>query len=112
MLTLTEIMTISECYPDREHFARAVIAAYEAKLREQEPVAIVDEAGVIIVCSYSYKPGDKLFKHPAPIPEGYVLVPIEPTEAMLCAGGDYLDGDSFFYAKKVWTAMLAARSGE
>ena len=35
LLTLTEIMTISECYPDREHFARAVIAAHEAKLREK-----------------------------------------------------------------------------
>jgi len=31
---------------------------------EQEPVAIVDAEGVIIVCSYKYKPGDKLYTTP------------------------------------------------
>jgi len=33
-------MTTSECYPDREHFARAIEAAVLKKLSEQnEPVA-------------------------------------------------------------------------
>ena len=30
----------------------------------QEPVAIVDEDGVIVVCNYKYKPGDKLYTTP------------------------------------------------
>jgi hypothetical protein len=30
----------------------------------QEPVAIVDEDGVIVVCNYKYKPGDKLYTAP------------------------------------------------
>jgi hypothetical protein len=37
----------------------------------QEPVAIVDEDGVIVVCNYKYKPGDKLYTTPpgAPVQE-------------------------------------------
>lgn len=31
---------------------------------EQEPVAVVDDAGVIVVCSYKYKAGDKLYTNP------------------------------------------------
>jgi hypothetical protein len=34
----------------------------------QEPVAIVDEDGVIVVCNYKYKPGDKLYTTP-PAPQ-------------------------------------------
>ena len=30
----------------------------------QEPVAIVDEDGVIVVCNYKYKPGDKFYTNP------------------------------------------------
>lgn len=45
-------------------FAWAIEAAILAKLNSAEPVAVVDDAGVIVVCSYSYKPGDKLFAHP------------------------------------------------
>ena len=30
----------------------------------KEPVAIVDEDGVIVVCNYKYKPGDKLYTTP------------------------------------------------
>lgn len=32
--------------------------------QQQEPVAIVDDSGVIVVCSYHYKPGDKLYTVP------------------------------------------------
>lgn len=48
LLTITEIMTTSECYPDREHFARAIEAAVIKKLHEQEPVAYMadDECGM------------------------------------------------------------------
>lgn len=50
------------------------------------------------------------------IPEGYVLVPVEPTEAMLEAGGDVeqinLEWGVDPYVENtadVWRAMLAAR---
>ena len=38
----------------------------------------------------------------AEVPEGYALVPVEPTEAMLDEGGEWTD------AYAVWSAMLAA----
>jgi len=41
-----------------------VTAATPVAQPEQEPVAIVDAEGVIIVCSYKYKPGDKLYTTP------------------------------------------------
>ena len=55
------------------HLARAIEAAYEAKLREQKPVAEVDKDDdnqwADILPNVSVKVGDKLFLHPAPIPE-------------------------------------------
>lgn len=49
-------------------------------------------------------------------PEGYVLVPVEPTEAMLAAGGDaeqiHVEWGVDPYVEnshEVWGAMLAAR---
>lgn len=41
-------------------------------------------------------------------PDGYAVVPIEPTVEMMCAGGDLFDGDSFGWATKCYKAMLAA----
>ena len=104
---------------------RAIEQAVMQKLREQKPVAVVircttyhdDETTTatdsIIATGDLPVPGTELFTNPVPSAPGMVLVPIEPTEAMLCSGGDYFDGDCFFYAKKVWTGMMgAARSGE
>ncbi len=46
---------------------------------------------------------------PSAAPDGYALVPINPTEAMQVAGSDYLPGDSDEYvATDVYRAMLAA----
>lgn len=140
LLTLTEIMTISECYPDREHFARAVIAAYEAKLREQEPVLwrykhadeqiwtiaeprnfyantvedTVNDIKHYISKGYAYilQP---LFEHPASIPEGWQLVPIEPTTEMIIAGNDGFHSPDMrrHTVSGCYKAMLAVvRSGE
>jgi len=93
--------------------ARAVIAAYEAKLREQEPVAwrklLCFENGAN---EYKFssvnvlKDGDPLYLHPAPIPEGYVLVPIEPTKEMISAmqSSGWMPGN--------YKAMLAAARSE
>ena len=47
------------------------------------------------------------FTHPAPsVPDGYVLVPIEPTQAMMNA--QTWDLRSFYSPREIWAAMLAA----
>lgn len=56
---------------------------------------------------YLWKKGWRIA--PEPTPEGFVLVPVEPTEAMLDAGACHVyepthRGD----CEHVWTAMLAA----
>lgn len=43
----------------------------------------------------------------AEVPEGWRLVPVEPTEEMLAASGMYLGGDDYDWtASQVWSAML------
>lgn len=110
--------------------ARAIEQAVLNKLNEQEPVAwlhqtrtssdvITDEVKMFLLRQYERwefhssmqipsackaenytKP---LYLHPAPsVPEGYQLVPIEPTEAMQEAW----DGESSLMG--TWNAMLAA----
>jgi hypothetical protein len=54
--------------------SKAITAIKQARSAPvQEPVAIVDEDGVIVVCNYKYKPGDKLYTtppaKPAPVQE-------------------------------------------
>ena len=50
------------------------------------------------------------FTHPAPsVPEGYVLVPIEPTQAMMNV--QTWDFSSFYSPREIWAAMLAAKEG-
>jgi hypothetical protein len=45
--------------------SKAITAIKQARSAPvQEPVAIVDEDGVIVVCHYKYKPGDKLYTTP------------------------------------------------
>ena len=105
--------------------ARAIEQAILNKLSEQKPVAEVvwydpvlsattDKAGKIIDASMSFIDtadlGTKLYAvppQPAPsVPEGYQLVPIEPTEAMQEAW----DGESSLMG--TWNAMLAAARSE
>jgi hypothetical protein len=57
----------------------------------QEPVAIVDEDGVIVVCNYKYKPGDKLYTTP-PAPQP---VPVKT----------YHDGKPWPVAPKPWVNL-------
>jgi hypothetical protein len=46
-------------------------------------------------------------------PEGYVLVPIEPTSAMLAAGQiTHIRAEGYNHAAETWAAMLAARPKE
>lgn len=146
MITDKELRMLQSQYPtenDPMPFAREVIAAYEAKLREQAPVAYMadDEFGIAeFVEAYFVKVAGNqlpfpnaskvipLFEHPAPIPEGMVLVPIEPTKVMkqkmLMALLEYSASDCEELSPKqydqysddcnrVFKAMLAAaRSGE
>jgi len=95
--------------------AKAIEQAVLNKLSEQKPVAWLQtsvEDGVDTVIARTHKPDkfnaewwrfDPLYLHPAPsVPEGYQLVPIEPTEAMQEAW----DGESSLMG--TWNAMLAA----
>jgi hypothetical protein len=74
---------------DPMQFARAIIASYEKKLREQTPVAWrswYEPANNWTIWQQTpsiSSPLQPLFTHPVPVAEGYALVPIEPTEAML-----------------------------
>jgi hypothetical protein len=56
-------------------FSRAVIAACEAKLRDQEPVAYMTYKGYLLHAGdpkvLEHNEPTPLFEHPAPIPEGW-----------------------------------------
>lgn len=54
-------MTVRDIKKERNEL-RAELAALKAQ--QGEPVAEVNEDGVIVVCSYTYKPGDKLYTAP------------------------------------------------
>lgn len=92
-------------YQDTIEALRAAIEAAE----KQEPVAI---AGGEYPCNVIwYAPvmaGTKLYTRPQPaIPDGWQLVPVEPTGEMLQAAFTYLE-DIDFIATGVYKAMLAA----
>lgn len=55
-----------------------------------------------------------LYTHPAPgVPDGHVLVPIEPTEKMLLAyTGGALTEAGFRWCRHQWAAMLAAAQAQ
>ena len=138
LLTDNEISTVvhnidcAEVRPFDIDFARAIESAVLAKLREQDepchvlwktgevgvPSAILDRNGEVVLglCKICGKGECDLVEpckpHPAPIPEGYALVPTKPNQAILdlmySNGMDMHDGD----LTNVWTAILlaAARS--
>ena len=52
--------------------------------------------------------GTKLYTRSAPsVPDGYALVPIEPTQAMLKV--QTWDFNRFYSPREIWAAMLAAK---
>jgi hypothetical protein len=58
--------------------------ALQATAPVQEPVAIVDEDGVIVVCNYKYKPGDKFYTTPPATQRQWVGLTVEEIhEALL-----------------------------
>ena len=48
--------------------------------------------------------------HAPPIGAETVLVPVEPTEAMIAAGNDCVPRNAIAYPEDIWSAMLAASS--
>ena len=96
--------------------ARAIEQTILNKMSEQEPFGYYENGRWSIVTDGG---PDKwrarkeytgpLYLHPAPsVPEGYQLVPIEPTEVMIAAGrqlGDVSYGD-------IYKAMLSAARSE
>lgn len=105
--------------------ARAIEQAVLNKLNEQEPVAWLQtsvEDGVDTVIARTHKPDkfnaewwrfDPLYLHPAPsVPEGYVLVPIEPTVNQIVAGQDSGSIENSKRIVRIYKAMLAAASSK
>ncbi|HBS2774382.1 TPA: DUF551 domain-containing protein [Klebsiella quasipneumoniae subsp. similipneumoniae] len=79
---------------------------------DSEPVIVVGDDGGDAL-SYrrliqSFEPGTKLYLHTQPepiVPDGYVMVPKEPTKEMLTASYMFAHVDT---TREVWSAMLAA----
>ena len=79
---------------------------------EQEPAGVVvaavkaisDAAMIKWTSDYRPKVGDLIYTTPAPIPEGWQLVPIEPTEEMINAA----DKHEHRFSDIIYCAMLAA----
>ena len=86
-----------------------------AQQAESEPVAwlYIENGEVMFGHPNGYRPPDArplVFgdTHPAPdVPEGYALVPIEPTQAMLNV--QTWDFSRFYSPREIWAAMLAAK---
>ena len=125
LLTDNEISDIYE-QPSKtpREFARSIEQAVIAKMREQEPIYQVwriDGNGEF----YSWEDCEKseyenypeldrrcLFEHPATIPEGWQLAPVEPTDKMLEAIKKRdCDGSPASYTT-IYQAMLAAARSE
>lgn len=73
----------------------AIAALKEAIAKQGEPVAIVKHqvGGVAVHILGDLKPGDLLYTSAPTIPEGWRLVPIEPTPEMINAACDCQDAD-------------------
>jgi hypothetical protein len=71
----------------------------EMNIRHTQPLSV----------AYENVPGlPTIYTHPAPsVPEGYALVPIEPTQAMLKV--PTWDFNRFYSPREIWAAMLAAK---
>ena len=103
-----------EC--DAYALAKAIEQAVLNKLSEQKPVCygnqtaldnMLDDRVAEVAGVRDGWRKTPLYLHPAPsVPEGYQLVPIEPTEAMQEAW----DGESSLMG--TWNAMLAAARSE
>lgn len=58
-------------------------------------------------CNFEADVDNLLAALDAAVPEGYALVPVEPTEAMIVAAREHHEGDHYLPVS-LWRAMLAA----
>ena len=79
------------------------VAVYEADTNHKQFLSDFEMARGWRWMRKNFMRGDKLYTHPAPVPAGWQLVPVEPTKAMLSAGW----GNDHLYAD-LYKAMLAA----
>ena len=96
--------------------AQKVIQAQQAlrtalEQQQAEPVAVVDDEGVIIVCSYKYKPGDKLYTtppaaQPAPAPMS------QPNRLIAYAASSKLRELGYEWVDDTWKQALAAPAAQ
>ena len=123
MLTDDDIALIINTSHSRYDLAQKIIAAYEAKLREEKPTIYIqpNHLGLakhqVFLCRAApcqiHDDFVPLFEHPAPIPEGLLdLLAIIHRD-----GGHYTDEHGIDKAindakDKVWAMLAAARSGE
>ena len=86
--------------------------------QSQEPVAWYSHSGTLAYDKKSFPPSTRhlakpLFLAPQPtIPEGYVLVPKEPSEAMKEAAATHYTSDDYTGFTSTYHAMLKAAQGE
>ncbi len=95
----------------------AELEAENAELRKDaEPVAWMAESGSTVLPDENTNPtyyNTPLYLRPAPIPPGMVLVPKEPTEAMVEAGCNAIQWyEKEHTARYTYRAMIAAAQGD
>lgn len=110
---------VFKCLPPEEsalEFARAIEAAVLEKLKQQEPVAWQDTAKPSVLLEHDqldpmWQPIMRpLYAAPVPaaVPDGWKLVPVEPTQAMYCAANEHYESNEYCGNGGIYRAMLSA----
>jgi hypothetical protein len=122
---LHECMMTEACYVESDPLQSVKnlvswhVEAEREAMMKQEPVGFIDATENDLTQEYfvefypdkAFKVGDKVFLNPLPaqqIPEGYALVPIEPTR-MMAEAMEY-EAAGFAFPEPYWQNILAAAS--
>lgn len=108
-----------EAYPDWNVNIDRYLVEFATRIKEelckgQEPVTQVMGVNSVGDCviSGTFPTGTKLYLHPTSIPADMVMVPREPTKAMLSAMRVAHDDPYLWTWAKTYKAMIAAYEGE